>query len=149
MGSHIVVIQAQSLQTKCLQHQKCITGEEVILNKKIVEVPAIVGAQAPQMETRMEHRVVVGVVEGVVVDIILLTLLFSMLGLQTIIYQSFLTHSAVLGVKQLQIRRASRQNSSEQNLFGDPKKKLDWDGLVDNVFKEEIVKLSDTVRNKS
>ena len=43
----------------------------------------------------------------------------------------------------------SRQNSSEHNLFGDPKKKLDWDGLVDNVFKEEIVKLSDTVRNKS
>ena len=34
----------------------------------------------------------------------------------------------------------SRQNSSEHNLFGDPKKKLDWDGLVDNVFKEEIVK---------
>ena len=34
---------------------------------------------------------------------------------------------------------ASRQNSSEHNLFGDPKKKLDWDGLVDNVFKEEIV----------
>merc|ERR1711892_125556 len=43
----------------------------------------------------------------------------------------------------------SRQNSSENNLFGDPKKKLDWDGLVDNVFKEEIVKLSDTVRNKN
>ena len=39
--------------------------------------------------------------------------------------------------------------SSGNNLFGDPKKKLDWDGLVDNVFKEEIVKLSDSVRNKS
>ena len=35
---------------------------------------------------------------------------------------------------------ASRQNSSEHNRFGDPKKKLDWDGLVDNVFKEELVK---------
>ena len=44
---------------------------------------------------------------------------------------------------------ASRQNSSEHNIFGDPKKKLDWDGLVDNIFKEDIVKLSDTVRNES
>ena len=40
-------------------------------------------------------------------------------------------------------------NSSEQNPVGDPKRKLDWDGLVNNVFNEEIVKLSDTVRNKS
>ena len=44
---------------------------------------------------------------------------------------------------------STRRNSSENGLFGDPKKKLDWDGLVENVFKEEIVKLSNTVRNKS
>eukprot|EP00092_Neocalanus_flemingeri_P073446 GFUD01090614.1.p2 GENE.GFUD01090614.1~~GFUD01090614.1.p2 ORF type:complete len:138 (-),score=33.82 GFUD01090614.1:41-454(-) len=44
---------------------------------------------------------------------------------------------------------SSRRNSAETGLFGDPKKKVDWDGLVDNVFKEEIVKLSDSVRNKS
>eukprot|EP00092_Neocalanus_flemingeri_P062513 GFUD01075430.1.p1 GENE.GFUD01075430.1~~GFUD01075430.1.p1 ORF type:complete len:156 (+),score=37.93 GFUD01075430.1:45-470(+) len=43
---------------------------------------------------------------------------------------------------------SSRRNSAETGLFGDPKKKVDWDGLVDNVFKEEIVKLSDSVRNK-
>ena len=43
---------------------------------------------------------------------------------------------------------SSRRNSSETALFGDPKKKLDWDGLVENVFKEEIAKLSDKVQNK-
>eukprot|EP00092_Neocalanus_flemingeri_P102807 GFUD01131515.1.p1 GENE.GFUD01131515.1~~GFUD01131515.1.p1 ORF type:complete len:174 (+),score=46.42 GFUD01131515.1:71-592(+) len=44
---------------------------------------------------------------------------------------------------------SSRRNSSEHGgLFGDPKKKVDWDGLVDNVFKEEIAKLSDKVQNK-
>ena len=42
---------------------------------------------------------------------------------------------------------SSRRNSNE-TLFGDPKQKVDWDGLVDNVFKEEIAKLSDSVQNK-
>ena len=43
---------------------------------------------------------------------------------------------------------SSRRNSSETALFGDPKKKLNWDKIVDKVFKEEIAKLSDTVQNK-
>jgi hypothetical protein len=40
--------------------------------------------------------------------------------------------------------RSSRRNSSETALFGDPRKKLNWDKIVDKVFKEEIVKLADT-----
>ena len=44
---------------------------------------------------------------------------------------------------------ASRQNSNEHNIFGDPKKKVNWDNLVENVFLDEIDKLSNTVRNKS
>jgi hypothetical protein len=59
------------------------------------------------------------------------------------------TFCSSLGENSYKSGGASRQNSSEHNLFGDPKKKLDWDGLVDKVFIEEIVKLSDTVRNKS
>ena len=43
--------------------------------------------------------------------------------------------------------RSSRRNSSETALFGDPRKKLNWDKIVDKVFKEEIAKLADTVQN--
>ena len=32
-------------------------------------------------------------------------------------------------------------------LFRDPQKKVDWDGLVDDIFTDEIAKLADQVRN--
>ena len=40
-----------------------------------------------------------------------------------------------------------RQNSTD-HIFGDPRKKMDWEAEVENVFIEEIVKLSDSLRNK-
>ena len=42
---------------------------------------------------------------------------------------------------------SSRRNSSDTPLFGDSKKKVNWDRLVDKVFKEEIVKMSDQIKS--
>ena len=42
---------------------------------------------------------------------------------------------------------SSRRNSSDTPLFGDSKKKVNWDRLVDKVFKEEIVKMSDHLKS--
>ena len=86
-----------------------------------MDFPAIVGAPALEVETRMEHQVVVGVVEGAVVEgavveIILLILLLSMLGLQTIIYQHFLTHSAVQGVETV-LNQGEHPDRTRQNII--------------------------------
>merc|ERR1711862_1020031 len=149
MGSHTQFSKLKSSKeaAQCLPHQKTIGGET---QHKVREVDTVVGLPVLQIVILVDHLVGVQVHQQVTRMLLLwcsggssssgwggggssggYTSPFA--GSSNNNLPKFSdTFCSSSGENCFKFGGASRQNSNENNLFGDPKKKLDWDGLVDN-----------------